>query len=176
MTEIEVKFKVDGFGGIRDKLIKAGFAEEWDSEETSVFYDTPDGKQENNGITVRTKDIGGSTIFTVKQKTEGKFKSALEKECSVGASQDDFGEMLKIVGLEPVFIYSKHRTHYSKESCSVELDHIEETGEDFIELEAPSEEKLESLIVELGFSGSEPDTRSYRRIIKEHRDRKVSIS
>jgi predicted adenylyl cyclase CyaB len=169
MTEIEVKFKTDGFDDIKKKLKEAGFRQEWDSLETVAIYDMPGNELNGKGITVRIKDIGGKTVFTVKQKIEGKFKSAIEKECVVDSSLADFQEMLEIIGFTRVLEYSKNRTHYSRGEYSVELDHIEEIGEKFIELEATSEEKLDKLIAELGLRGLEPDTRSYTKIIREHR-------
>lgn len=171
MTEIEVKFKAEDFDEIKGKLNEAGFKEEWSLLEKVAFYDTPGGEWKKKGITVRTKDIGGKTVFTVKEKMEGKFKSAIEKECVVDLPLSDFQEMLRMVGFAPILEYLKTRTHYSRGEYSVELDHMEETGERFIELEAPSEENIEKLIVELGLNSLEPDIRSYGEIIKEYRNK-----
>ena len=166
-----MKFRTGGFDDIKNKLKEAGFREEWSSPETVAFYDAPNKEWRRKGATVRTKNIGGKTIFTVKQKIAGKFKSAIEKECAVDLPLSDFQEMLKIIGFEIALEYSKKRTHYSRGEYSVELDHIEEIGGKFIELEAPSEGDLERLIAELGLQDLEPDIRSYGEIIKEYRNK-----
>lgn len=172
--EIEVKFRVDSFDSIEKRLEKAGFTNFGSSEESTILYDDNNGKWKDAGITVRTKTINGKTTFTVKKKVAGKFKSAIEKECFPDVSIDEFKEMLGMIDLFPDLEYSKTRNHFKRDNVAVELDHIEETGEKFIELEAPDEETLENLISELDLTGLKPDIRSYSKIIREHRENKTN--
>lgn len=173
MKEIEVKFPISSTDEVRAKIENAGFSKVKEFTESVSYYDSPTDKWKNNRITVRTKTINGETVFTVKKKIEGEFKSSIEKECSVDAPIDEFREMLQMIDLVPDLEYSKTREHYTRpDNCAVELDYIEETGDRFIELETESEEKMKDLITELGFENLTPDLRSYPNIIREYRESK----
>lgn len=173
MNEIEVKFSVKSFKDVREKIEKTGFIKEKEFIESVSYYDAPDGKWKNNNVTIRTKTVNGKTIFTVKKKIGGEFKSSVEKECSVDASINDFREMLLVLELVPDIEYTKTREHYSRnDDCAAELDYIGETGDYFIELETQSEEKMKLLINELGFENLTPDLRSYPNIIREYQENK----
>ena len=171
MKEIEAKFLVSSVDEIKSRLENSGFSKEKDFTELVTCYDTPDGRWKDRKTTIRTKVIDEKLIFTVKKRIEGEFKSSMEKECSVNAPINEFREMLQMIDLTPSLEYSKTRKHYTRtDGSAAELDHIEETGDRFIELETQSEDEMRNLIVELGFENIIPDLRSYPNIIREYRE------
>lgn len=172
MNEIEAKFTVDSFDEVRNKLRDSGFIGGGSFIEKACYYDSLDNKWKNNNTIIRTKIIDGKIIFTVKRKTAGEFKGAIEKECEIMGSTKEFGDMLEILELRPDLEYSKKREHFTRNNgCSVELDDVEEIGAKFIEFETESDEKMKALIKEFGFSNLTPDLRSYPKIVREFRAR-----
>lgn len=173
MNEIEVKFAVDSFEEIKVKLKDLGFVQNKSFIEKVCYYDSLDNKWKNSNTVIRTKMIEGKIIFTIKKKISGEFKGALEKECEIIGSEEEFKEMLEMIELQPDLEYSKKREHFTRaDSSAIELDDVKEIGAKFIELETTSEEKMKVLIEELGFGNLTPDLRGYPKIIRDYRAKK----
>jgi len=79
-------------------------------------------------------------------------------------------EVLTALGLTPTLTIQKKRASYRLGSCLVELDELPLIGR-FVEIEAPSPEKIESIRAQLAIP-SEPCTSHYIKLLTDACDRK----
>lgn len=165
MKEIELKFKVKNFKGVRSKLKKLDAKLVWCGQEQSYFFDTPQNTLKNNKKVLRIKKQDKITL-TFKDKSangDKKYKIAYEHEIVI----DDIKtakEILKGLGFIQWFEYTKYREHWKLKDAVVELDTLE--NHYFVEIEA-SKKRINELAQLLGFDWSQSTSKNYLEILKE---------
>ena len=159
--EIEGKIlEIDKEEVIR-KLEEMGAEKHYEEIISVRIVDFKDGSLNKEGKTLRARKIGDKTEFTFKgpRKKDSKLKIREEIE----TYSDDFDSLLKIlerIGITPTISYDKKRISYKLGDVSFEIDEfIDLPIPVFIEIEAPSEEKVIEMIEKLGFK--KEDMKSY---------------
>ncbi len=157
--EIEVKFKVDSFDGVREKLSSLGrYLGKY--TERDVYF-TP--FSEDEVLRVRTSEEG--KLLTYKHLVKNSdTQSAVELQARVDG---DIEEILERVGHKKVVEKRKTREMFSLADVTVNLDVVDGLGS-FVELEYIGEQKdgvhiLKSVSSELGLDWNSRITTPYIR-------------
>lgn len=167
--EIEAKFKVESFAGVRKALRKAGAGYLGTVGQTDTYFDTPDRRLLKDDTGVRIRRIrclrsGGAKKdtrpqITYKGPAHSRSKAKIRRE--IQTRVDDAGaleEILRGIGLTATITIKKRRASYRLGRCRVELDELPVIGR-FVEIEAASEKQVLAAADSLGLSG---------RPIKDH--------
>lgn len=115
--ETEIKFTVLNPAELEAQLIALGFrVKTARSFESNVLFDTPERALRARRELVRIREYAGRTVVTHKRVPpsgvgEDRHKHRVETETEVG-DRVAFAEILRAVGMEPVFRYEKWRTEY----------------------------------------------------------------
>lgn len=172
MIEIEVKIKLSDPVLLRERLQRMG-AELIHPRhfENNVLYDYRDRSlfHKNQALRLRTVNRKAKLTFKGPLRKSRKFKIREEFETSV---QDEKAvrNILKSLGLIPVFTYEKYRTVYRKKKLKICLD--ETKAGDFIELEGERNE-IVRLAEALGFQKSDFIKQDYIQLLKAKTDENI---
>jgi len=166
-NEIEVKIEIDSFENIKKSLLENGWLLEYSTTEDVVYFDDNNNSWKERGVTIRSKKINNKDVFTVKlKKAGGEYRIAKEGELKIESSEK-IKEVLSLMGIEPVFSYSKEREHWIKANSAIELDYIPQVAKRFIEIESNTMEKVEDIIKIFNLNNYTRNSKSYPDIIKE---------
>lgn len=167
-NEIEVKIEIDSFENIKKSLLENGWILKYSTIEDVVYFDDNNNSWKERGVTIRSKKINDKDILTVKlKKAESEYRIAKEGELKIESSEK-IQEVLSLMGIEPVFSYSKEREHWVKVNNAVELDYIPQVAKRFIEIESDTIEKVEDIIKTLNLNNYPRNSKSYPDIVKEY--------
>jgi len=136
--EVEVKFKVEDFGKIEKKLVKAGkFMIE--KIEEDLYFNSPwrDFRKSDEALRIR-KDSEGITLTYKGKKVDAETKTREEIKLKI-ESFDRCRIILEKLGFTPVRWVKKKRKIYYVEEAVVCLDELEGLGK-FVEVEIESDE------------------------------------
>jgi adenylate cyclase class 2 len=151
MLEIEVKIKIEHLSNIEEKILEQGatLTKERHSHD-DTFYDWPSLELKNKHFALRVRKINKKTFLTFKgpEQKSRKFKIREEYETEV-KNEKHLRKILKSLGLQPVFQYSKSRTVFRRKKLTICLD--ETPVGHFLELEGQQNE-IVRFAHELGFS------------------------
>ncbi len=166
MREIEVKILNINVEEIRKKLLELGATKVFEGEVHAIAFDFPDSRLDQQDCFVRLRKVGDKTELCFKgEKADSKFKSREEIEVNVS----EFDETIKIlekIGLKRFHEGRKNRISYKFEGATFELDSWENIPT-FLEIEAKTEEEVESFVNKLGFTMEQTNNWSYLDI-EEH--------
>jgi adenylate cyclase class 2 len=151
MLEIEVKIKIEHPADLKEKILRQGaiLAKERHPHD-DTFFDWPTLELRKKHFALRVRKINKKVFLTFKgpEQKSRKFKIREEYETEVKNGRD-LRKILKSLGLQPVFQYSKFRTVFRKKKLTVCLD--ETPIGNFLELEGQQSE-IVKFANELGFS------------------------
>ena len=151
MLEIEVKIKIEDLDEIKEKILQKGatLAKERHLHD-DTFYDWPELELRKKHFALRVRKINKKVFLTCKgpEQKSRKFKIREEYETEV-KNERHLRKILKSLGLQPVFKYSKSRTVFRVKRLTVCLD--ETPIGNFVELEGQQSE-IVKFARELGFS------------------------
>jgi predicted adenylyl cyclase CyaB len=140
MLEIEVKIKIKHLADVKEKILSQGavLAKERHSHD-DTFYDWPSLELRRKHHAFRVRRINKKTFLTFKgpEQKSRKFKIREEYETEV-KNERHLRKILKSLGLQPVFRYSKFRSVFRKKRLTICLD--ETPIGDFLELEGRQSE------------------------------------
>jgi predicted adenylyl cyclase CyaB len=140
MLEIEVKIRIEHLADVKEKILSQGaiLAKERHSHD-DTFYDWPSLELRRKHHALRVRKINKKTFLTFKgpEQKSRKFKIREEYETEV-KNERHLRKILKSLGLQPVFQYSKFRTVFRKKRLTICLD--ETPVGDFLELEGRQSE------------------------------------
>lgn len=162
--EIELKFRVENFGNLREKLKKLGAKLEWKGKEENWYFDTPNNGLRKKDSALRIKRMGDVKL-TLKEgrHIERGVKVATEYQVVV-----DDPHIMKIIleklGFDNVLYYRKYREHWRLGNAYIELDTL--NSKRFVEIEA-FHKLLKELVYKLGLDFTKSTTKSYTHILKE---------
>ena len=169
MLEIEVKIKIEHPSEVRETILQQGaiLTKERHSHE-DTFYDWPTSELRKKHFALRVRKINRKAFLTFKgpaQKSR-KFKIREEYETEV-KNEKHLRKILKSLGLQPVFQYSKSRTVFRKKRLTVCLD--ETPVGNFLELEGQQSE-IVKFAHELGFSKDNFIKLDYVQLIQKEKE------
>ncbi len=135
MLEIEVKIKIENLADVKEMILSQGatIAKERHSHD-DTFYDLPSLELRRKHYALRVRKTNKKIYLTFKgpEQKSRKFKIREEYETEV-KNEKHLRKILRSLGFQPVFQYSKFRTVYRKKRLTICLD--ETPIGDFIELE-----------------------------------------
>lgn len=135
MLEIEVKIKIEHLAEVKEKILSLGatlIKERHEHDDT--FYDFPSLELRRKHHALRVRKINKKTFLTFKgpEQQSRKFKIREEFETEV-KNERHLRKILKSLGFQPVFQYSKFRTVFRNKRLTICLD--ETPVGNFLELE-----------------------------------------
>lgn len=140
MLEIEVKIRIDDLADVNEKILSQGaiLTKERHSHD-DTFYDLPSLELRRKHNALRVRKLNKKTFLTFKgpEQKSRKFKIREEYETEV-KNERHLRKILKSLGLQPVFQYTKFRTVFRKKRLTICLD--ETPIGNFLELEGQQSE------------------------------------
>ncbi|MCD6587362.1 MAG: class IV adenylate cyclase [Candidatus Fermentibacteraceae bacterium] len=164
-TEVELKYQVNDFVRVRDKLrdASAELVSESSQEENAVL-DLSDGSLGDSSVLLRLREFRNEVILTVKKPgPSGPMKIRDEYETVLSTSFQDAMELFAALGYRQVFHYSKTREVWSLgKNIHICLDTLY-FGK-FVEVETDSMSRVSSTSKLLGLDPHEGLSSSYRKL------------
>ncbi|MBB6428787.1 class IV adenylate cyclase [Algisphaera agarilytica] len=155
IVEVEAKLRLSDPQALRDKLAELDAVHDRDVTETNTYFDSPDGdlKSSDQGLRIRVEVNQATgkvdTVVTHKgPRAHGKLKSRSETEVGVNNARSA-GQMLSVLGYEPVLTFEKLRTRYLLDGCRVEIDTLPYLGT-FVEIEGNTDDDVLAVQAKLG--------------------------
>lgn len=163
-NEIEVKFAVAGFDGIKKSLHDLPARYLQTVLLTDTYYDTPQRTllSEDAGIRIREVKYLRSAVrhtrehrpqLTYKGPGHGGTTAKIRREVQTHVDcPEAIDEILRACGLEMTLRIQKRRTTYKARRCVVELDELPIIGS-WVEVEGPDEKTVLAKAQKLGLTG-----------------------
>jgi len=166
MKEVEVKYKVKSFRGVKSKLKELGFELVESEEFKDHYYTDKAGKFIKNETCLRLRKRGDKALLTYKPKTVRNqvIKSKTEVETMVDFKEMD--DIIKRLGFPLAVKFNKSSEEYKKGRVTVSLDIV--NGIKYVEVEVMAhktkraKERVKEVVEALGLKDREP--RNYRDI------------
>lgn len=175
MVETEVKIRIDDLDSLKEKIINldARLEKERHSEKNTLFdFSAQTLAQKQQALRLRT--AGKKTFLTFKGPPEKSRKFKIRKEYETELKNEkQTRNILKSLGLIPVFTYDKFRTVYRKKKLKICLDEM--SIGNFIELEGERNE-IVKFTNALGISKKEFIKLDYIQLIKKETERNSKCS
>jgi predicted adenylyl cyclase CyaB len=165
--EIEVKVLEVDKRSVEHRLRELGARRVFDGTVTTLYYDFPDRRLHRRDAVLRVRELGGNTILSCKTDIRhGRVKSARELEVIV---QDGsmVERILEAIGLAPYVRIRKHRTAYSLGRYHVDIDTLPGIPA-YLEIEAPNQGMLFSLLGRLGFERREARPWGTKQLLRHY--------
>lgn len=164
--EIELKFIVKNLEPVREKLKQLGAHCIWSGRERNWFFDTREQTlKTRRDSALRIKLMGDATLtMKMGQRIERGVKVVHEYQTHID-NPEAVKVILKRLGLQLDFYYSKRREHWKFKNAYIELD-ILDSGEKFVEIES-SQNGIRSLARKLKLDFAKSSTKSYTQILKK---------
>ncbi len=176
-TELEAKFKVDGFVAVEAALIAAGADFLSGVLQRDVFFDTPDRQLKKSGRGLRLRELtvleSGSRPepqrFLLTYKGPRQDRNGLKIREEIQTPLEDGAAMTEILlgaGWRVFMRIEKRRRSFRLGQAEIELDELPMLG-GFVEIEAPSETLLHEVRRKIGLP-DEPISESYLHLLSDH--------
>jgi adenylate cyclase class 2 len=156
MEEIEVKYLNIDPDEIQKKLAGIGAVKVGEFFQRWKAFDYPDWRLDKQGAWLRLRDEGdGTTTLTFKQRLGIAGNDGIENDIGMEEIEihvDDFDTIVTIfvkIGFVEKHYAEKKRTRWEKDSIEFDVDTYPEL-EPYLEIEAPSWEKIDEAILWLG--------------------------
>jgi adenylate cyclase class 2 len=164
--EVEAKFKITDNEA---DAILAKLGRPQTRCETNIFYDTDSRKLEGRGESLRIRSESysdGHTHFVMTfkgKKKKSRFKIRPEYETKV-SSLEEASNIVTALGYKEFFRFEKRRSSYHFDECVIEVDQLPLIGH-FCEIEAPSINKIEQMLKQLGFENRTLIVKGYGQLV-----------
>jgi predicted adenylyl cyclase CyaB len=175
--EIEAKFRVNDHEAVLQALQDSEAKFLGTVQEDDCLYDFPDGSIRSRGSALRLRrttvlrqpeagDVDARPLLTFKgpRKQAGRAKVRPEHQTRVDDG-DALRRALAGCGLRVAIRVHKRRQSYRLDGCRVEVDDVEQLGT-FVEVEGPSESRVEGVCGRLGLHGPSVQE-SYPRMVSQ---------
>lgn len=154
MKEIEVKILDIDRSEIERKLKSLGASVSFDGEMIATFFDYPDRSVQKKGDLIRLRTEGDVSVLAYKRHISSQGAKIMEESETVIENPAQMKNILKGLGLLPVRENHKHRIQYDLGDTHIVIDRY--MGDlayipEFIEIEAPGEERMNEVVRLLGF-------------------------
>tara|TARA_Y100000310_G_scaffold341961_1_gene443084 strand:- start:1971 stop:2495 length:525 start_codon:yes stop_codon:yes gene_type:complete len=151
LREIEAKVLEVNLKKVEADLRALGAKKAFDGTLHAIYFDFPNKSLQKNKIAFRLRSDGKKNILCIKSKpVKGKVKSLDEREVQV----KDFKKaqaVIKSLGFVEKLNIKKKRKSFKLGRARIELERIKGIP-DFIEIEAPSQQRVVAVAKKLGFS------------------------
>ncbi len=165
MNEIELKFAVKSFTGVREKLRKMRARLIWKGAEENFFFDTFRGDLRRKKMNLRLRRWAGhSNTLTLKAPAKSgtkKYKVRNEYQIEINDLRIA-AEILQKLGFVEVLHYKKSREHWQFGGAYIELDMV--GGEKFVEIES-SKKGIDKFAKLFGLDFKKSTTEGYLAIL-----------
>jgi adenylate cyclase class 2 len=169
MLEVELKFPVEGFADVEERISSLGLTLSPPVEESNQLFDWPDGRLGASGRLLRVRSAGGRTILTVKSTVpDQNMKVRSEIETAVECPARQMAAILAELGLSPVYGYGKVRRTCDAGRAVACLDEL--WFGRFVEIESCTREGVEETARLLGFDPAAGLALSYADLEALRRD------
>jgi adenylate cyclase class 2 len=178
MLEIEMKFPLEDFGSVRERLRAWEAEPDAPIQESDHYFNAPDRDFARTDEALRVRRIGTENRVTYKgPRQPGPAKTRTEIEVGIAEGDqaaEDFCRLLTQLGYRPVAVVRKERIvyHLQRDGFTLEvcLDTVHDVGR-FVEVEIMAESEaldrardvLQKVATELGLKDSE--RRSYLEML-----------
>jgi len=168
-TEIEAKLKIEAPEQIERRLVELGAEFIAELSQTDYHFDDAKAtlKKGDKALRLRRQVAADSTqlLMTYKgPKEKSNFKKRQEIEFDL-ADADAAGKLLGALGYHKTLVVEKTRRLWRFGGCEVALDRLELLG-DFLEIEGPDDEKINSVQKSLGLSDLPHIPKGYAALTK----------
>lgn len=169
-TEIEAKLKVDSLVETENKLRELGAEFRAEQLQTDYFFDDANAtlQKSDKCLRLRIQKVNENQSFFLTYKgakEESNFKKRREIELEI-CNADSVHKLLSALGYKQVLIIEKKRRLWRLEECDVALDQLPLLG-DFVEIEGPDDNKINSVQKSLGLSDLSHIATSYASLMEE---------
>lgn len=174
MQEIEVKILEVDPNLIEDKLLQMGARKSFEGEMLAMFFDTPGAAIKQKGDVLRLRREGEITVLAYKQRVEQGAAKVMEEIETRVDNLENMRTILCLLGLKEVYVTRKFRSQYDWEDIHVVLDDYQDELADipvFLEIEAPSLERIQWMVDRLGFQMSDTCNWSTYGVVRHYRQR-----
>ncbi len=167
-TEIEAKLKVNSHEQVERRLIELGAEFIAEQLQTDCHFDDANATLSNgdSALRLRRQLAGGTRFFLTykgpKEKSNFKKRQEIEVEISDASSTE---KLLAALGYRKTITVEKTRRLWRLSECEVALDSLPLLG-DFVEIEGPDDETINSVRKSLGLSGAPHIAKSYAALTK----------
>lgn len=153
MQEIEVKILEIDIPKTAQQIEQLGGAKVFEGRITAHYLDTPNDDLWKEGTVLRIRRRGDITELTLKKKVKKRkdIKVRDEYEVKVGDFEATKALFAELGYIEKAFKEDKHRITYALGDSHIELETVENIPP-YLEIEAPSVERLEEVVSLLGFT------------------------
>lgn len=171
LNELEIKIQIDSenhFQTIYDmcnKLFGLPIAHFLQLDE---YYDTSDGQLKKQDLVIRIRSQGEKKIIALKSPRI-ELSSGMTKRVELeflSADGEKVHEQLVSQGLKSNEAYEKERWTFIYNDCEVVLDKLPFIGS-FVEIEGPSEEAIDAMVVLLNLSSYPVVRKNYSELMME---------
>ncbi|MEZ4684970.1 MAG: class IV adenylate cyclase [Bacteroidia bacterium] len=156
MHEIEVKILEIDPDAIASKLTQAlGFEEKPGGMYRAVYMDTPAGELAKSGKILRLRQEGSKAVLAYKKNISRDGAKIMEEHQTALSDFEAALRILRGLGYMPLSETAKTRRIFQKDRVEVVIDdYLGELAHipPFLEIEAPDEKTIHSVIIALGFS------------------------
>ena len=169
MEEIEVKFLNVNVDKLQEKLREIGAQKVGDFFYRRRVFDYPDWRLDRNGSWLRLRDEGDKITLSFKQRIgmshDGGNDAGMEETEIVVNDFDTTAELILRLGFIEKHYAENRRTRWIKDGIEFDIDTYPEL-EPYLEIEAPSWQKIDDAISQLGFNPEEKKIFSANQIYK----------
>jgi len=171
MEEIEVKFLNIDVKKLQDKLADIGAQKVREYFYRRRVFDYPDYSLNSKGAWLRLRDEGEKVTMSFKQRLgmtshDGSSNDVGMQEIEIIVSDfDKTAELILALGFVEKFYQENKRTRWVKDDVEFDIDTWPEL-EPYLEIEAPSWEKIGEAIMMLGFNPEDKKIFSTHQIYK----------
>ena len=166
MLEMELKFRVDDFIDVEQRLEKKGVDPGDPARENNLVLDLMGGPLRKTDTLFRLRNCKKGTLVTIKRPIPSTaLKVRHELEAVLECSQDDALKLFELLGYGVVYRYEKTRRECRMGEAVICLDEL--WFGKFVEIEAESEEAVMKAVDELGFNPAEGIRFSYAALEKD---------
>jgi len=171
MEEIEVKFLDIDVPAVEARLAELGAEKVFDRVYRRNIYDYPDKRLNAQNAWIRVRDEGDQITMGFKQRTGVTSNDASSNDGGmdeveiVVSDYDKASLFLEKIGMALKFYEENRRIRWVKDDIEFDIDYWPEIPP-FIEIEAPSWEKIDQAIAWLGFNPEDKKVFTNHQIYK----------
>jgi adenylate cyclase, class 2 len=163
---MELKFRVDDFDDVENRLKKAGFEPGEPVEEKNLVLDMMGAPLGRMDTLFRLRNCAEGTLVTVKKPLPATaLKVRMEQEAVLECTQDEALKLFELLGYGVAYRYDKTRRECRIGDATVCLDEL--WFGKFVEIESDSEDGVMSAAELLGFDRGEGIRFSYAALEKD---------
>lgn len=158
MQEYEVKFLNIDVAALEQQLVSVGATQQGEYFYRRRIFDYPDLRLDKAGSWLRLRDEGDKVTLSFKKrlgiKGQDESDDGMEEHETIVSDFDTTGSILESVGLVEKFYQENRRVRWVKDDIEFDIEYWPML-EPYLEIEAPSEERVQEGVRLLGFNSKD---------------------